>query len=253
MVEECRDPNLTPWHRGAHHESSMITKCQKCKKSIQKCKCQESEHFCMTCTNRGTLDKYGECTCCIRCGKSQIGNSCDCCEICGEPKEFCLGCCNACEEVICECTCFHCQQTNCICCKDCKEYPCTCRQSNEQNEKEHDVSRHKNKQAQNYCGMTCQQSILQRSCHSKSTTGVMTRAMNRAKDTITRLIEKSSEHIDIFEALNWFLNTTRLENEDLGWYIARFERNYAEVKTGRNPIPIVIVSSSSKTSTAFKG
>ena len=58
----------------------------------------------------------------------------------------------------------------------------------------------------------------------------MTRAMNRAKETITRPTGKSSEHINIFEAFNRFLSTTRSENEDLEWYIARFERNYAEVK-----------------------
>ena len=133
MVEECSEPNLTPRYRGAHHELSMTIKCQKCSESIKNCKCQKIGHPCMTCKNRGTLDKYGECTCCINCGKSQIGNSCDCCEICGEPKDFCLGCCNACKEVPCECTCSYCQQPNCICCEDCQEYPCTCGKHNEQN------------------------------------------------------------------------------------------------------------------------
>ena len=47
---------------------------------------------------------------------------------------------------------------------------------------------------------------------------------------ITRPTEKSSEHKNIIKAFNLFLSTTRSENEDLEWYIARFERNYAEVK-----------------------
>ena len=230
MVEECSDPNLTPRYRGAHHELSMTIKCQKCSESIQNCKCQKIGHSCMTCKNRGTLDKYGECTCCINCGKSQIGNSCDCCEICGEPKDFCLGCCNACKEVPCECTCFYCQQPNCICCEDCREYPCTCGQHNEQNEKEHDVSCQKCKLAQCDCGMTCQQSTTQRPCHPKPTTSATTRATTRAKEMITRPTEKSSEHKNIIKAFNLFLSTTRSEKEDLEWYIARFERNYAEVE-----------------------
>ena len=78
--------------------------------------------------------------------------------------------------------------------------------------------------------MTCQQSITQRPCHSKPTIGAMTRATNRAKEIITRPTEKSSEHINIFEAFNRFLSTTKSENKDFEWYIARFERNYAEVK-----------------------
>ena len=156
MVEECSVPNLTLRHRGARHELSMTVKCQKCSESIKNCKCQKTGQPCMICKNRGTLDKNGECTCCTNCGKSQIGNSCDCCEICGEPKDFCLGCCNACKEVPCECTCFYCQQPNCICCAECKEYPSTCGQHDEQNEEEHDVSCQKSKIAQSDCGMTCQ-------------------------------------------------------------------------------------------------
>ena len=30
MVEERSEPNLTPRHRGAHHELSTTIKCQKC-------------------------------------------------------------------------------------------------------------------------------------------------------------------------------------------------------------------------------
>ena len=49
---------------------------------------------------------------------------------------------------------------------------------------------------------------------------------------ITRPKEKAgmNEHTNIIKALNLFLNTTRSKIEDLEWYIARFERNYAEVK-----------------------
>ena len=47
---------------------------------------------------------------------------------------------------------------------------------------------------------------------------------------ITRPTEKSSEHKNIFKAFNLFLSTIRSEKEDLEWYIARFERNYAEVE-----------------------
>ena len=49
---------------------------------------------------------------------------------------------------------------------------------------------------------------------------------------VTRPKEKpeTNKHADIAKALNLFLNTTRSKNEDLEWYIARFERNYAKVK-----------------------
>ena len=49
---------------------------------------------------------------------------------------------------------------------------------------------------------------------------------------VTRPKEKleTNKHADIAKVLNLFLNTTRSKNEDLEWYIARFERNYAEVK-----------------------
>ena len=40
----------------------------------------------------------------------------------------------------------------------------------------------------------------------------------------------TNKHANIVKVLNLFLNTTRSKNEDLEWYIARFERNYAEVK-----------------------
>ena len=53
-----------------------------------------------------------------------------------------------------------------------------------------------------------------------------------AKKMVTRPKEKfeTNEHANIVKVLNLFLNTTRSKNEDLEWYIARFERNYAEVK-----------------------
>ena len=49
---------------------------------------------------------------------------------------------------------------------------------------------------------------------------------------ITRPKEKSgtNKHTNIIKAFNLLLNTTRSKNEDLEWYIARFERNYAEVE-----------------------
>ena len=39
-----------------------------------------------------------------------------------------------------------------------------------------------------------------------------------------------NKHANMVKVLNLFLNTTRSKSEDLEWYIARFERNYAEVK-----------------------
>ena len=124
MVEECRDPNPTPRYHGAHHELSMAIKCQKCNESIQSWKCQESEHSCMTCRNRGTLDNYEECTCYKNCGKSKTGYSCECYEIYGVLEGFCLGCRYACNEASCECTCSNCQQCMCrMCCEDLKEHP----------------------------------------------------------------------------------------------------------------------------------
>ena len=100
----CEDGKEYPCIGGQHDEQNEKEHDASC----QKCKCQESEYPCMTCKKRGTLDKYGECTCCKNCGKSKIGNSCECCEICGVPEDFCLGCCHACKEAPCECTCFHC-------------------------------------------------------------------------------------------------------------------------------------------------
>ena len=52
------------------------------------------------------------------------------------------------------------------------------------------------------------------------------------KKMVTRPKKKleMDKHADIAKVLNLFLNTTRSKNEDLEWYIARFERNYAEVK-----------------------
>ena len=78
--------------------------------------------------------------------------------------------------------------------------------------------------------MTCQQPTTQRPCHPKPTTSAMTRATTRAKEKITRPTEKASEHKNIIKAFNMFLSTTRSEKENLEWYIARFERNYAEVE-----------------------
>ena len=121
--------------------------------------------------------------------KSKIGNSgisYECCEICGVLEGFCLECCHACKEAPCECTCFHCQQPNCICCADRKEHHSICGRYDELNEEEHDVSCQKSKIAQSDCGMTCQQSTIQRPCHQKPITSVMTRATTRAKEKITR-------------------------------------------------------------------
>ena len=39
-----------------------------------------------------------------------------------------------------------------------------------------------------------------------------------------------NKHADMVKILNQFLNTTRAKNENLIDYIARFKRNYAEVK-----------------------
>ena len=77
--------------------------------------------------------------------------------------------------------------------------------------------------------MTCQQSTTKSPCHSELKTSAATTS---AKEMITRPKEtyEMNEHTNIVKALNLFLNTTRLKNEDLEWYIARFERNYAEVK-----------------------
>ena len=156
MVEECRDPNPIPRYHGTHHELSMAIMCQKCIESIQNCKCQESEYPCMTCKNRRTLDKDEECKYCKNCGKSKIGTSCECFKICGVLEDFCLGCCHACKEASRECIGFHCQQLNCICCEDCKEYPCICGQHDEQNEKEHDASCQKGKcHESEYLCITC--------------------------------------------------------------------------------------------------
>ena len=129
------------------------------------------------------------------------------------------------------------------CCEDCKEYPCTRGKHNEQNEEEHDVSCQKSKIAQSDCGMTCQQSTIQRPCHQKPTTSAMTRATTRAEEKITRPIKKAGEHKNIIKAFNMFLSTTRLEKENLEWYIARFERNHAEVeKLGETLSPLLLLA-----------
>ena len=54
--------------------------------------------------------------------------------------------------------------------------------------------------------------------------------MTRAKGEITKPIKKAGERKNIIKALNMFLGTIRSKKETLEWYIARFERNYAEVK-----------------------
>ena len=156
---ERSEPNLAPQYRGLHHEHSTMTKSQVCSDPIKNCKCQRTGYLCKTCKDRGSLDKYGDCTCCINCGGSQIGNSCNCCKVCGEPKDFCPGCCNACKEVLCECICSYCQQSSCICCGDCRKYPCTCEQHCRQCEKEEDncVCCQKCRQLQCDCCKTCQQ------------------------------------------------------------------------------------------------
>ena len=77
--------------------------------------------------------------------------------------------------------------------------------------------------------MTCQQSTTKCPCRSEPKTSA---AMTSAKRMVTRPKEKleMNEHANRVKVLNLFLNTTRSKNEDLEWYIARFERNYAEVK-----------------------
>ena len=70
--------------------------------------------------------------------------------------------------------------------------------------------------------MTCQQSTTQRPCHHKLTT-------------------RAGEHKNIIKAFNMFLSTIRSEKETLEWYIARFERNYAEVeKLGKILSPLLL-------------
>ena len=47
-----------------------------------------------------------------------------------------------------------------------------------------------------------------------------------------------NKHADMVKVLNQFLSTTRIKNENLVEYIARFEKNYAEVKKmGENLSP----------------
>ena len=190
MVEERSELNLAPQYRGLHHDYSTMIKCQECSEPIKNCKCQRTGHLCKTCKDRGSLDKYGDCTCCTNCRGSQIGNSCNCCEVCGEPKDSCLGCCNACNEVSCECICSYCQQPSCVCCKDCRKYPCTCEQYNGQNEEneEHEVCCQKCRKSQCDCGTTYQQSTTKCPCHSELKTSAATTS---AKEMITRPKEKS--------------------------------------------------------------
>ena len=71
MVEECRDLNSTLRYHGAHHEPLTTINCQEPNELIQNDKCQESEYPCMTCKNRGTLDKNEECNYCNREEKSK--------------------------------------------------------------------------------------------------------------------------------------------------------------------------------------
>ena len=72
--------------------------------------------------------------------------------------------------------------------------------------------------------MTCQQSTTQRPCHHKLTT-------------------RAGEHKNIIKAFNMFLSTIRSEKETLEWYIARFERNYAEVeKLGETLSPSLLAA-----------
>ena len=54
--------------------------------------------------------------------------------------------------------------------------------------------------------------------------------MTRAKEEITKPIKKAGERKNIIKALNVFLSTIRAKKETLEWYIARFERNYAEIE-----------------------
>ena len=120
--------------------------------------------------------------------------------------------------------------------------PSTCGQYDSQSEEEHDVSCQKSGIAQRDCGMTCQQSTIQRPYHQELIISVMIRATTRAKGKTTRQIKKPGKSKNIIKAFNRTLNTTRLEKENLEWFITRFERNYAEVEKLRKTLSPLLLS-----------
>ena len=84
MVADRRDLNSTLRYREVHHEPPTTTNCQESNELIQNENCQESEYPCMTCKNRGTLDKNEECNYCNGEEKSKIG-----CQKCDEFIQDC--------------------------------------------------------------------------------------------------------------------------------------------------------------------
>ena len=120
----------------------------------------------------------------------------------------------------------------------------TCGQYDSQSEEEHDVSSQKSGIAQRDCGMTCQQSTIQHPYRQELIINVMSRAKTKEKGKTTRQTKKLGKSKSIIKALNRTLNTTRLEKENLEWFITRFERNYAEVeKLGETISPSLLSAS----------
>ena len=116
---------------GRHQEHLKMAKCPVCKYFIKNCKGQRTEHRGMTCQDGKSLDEQSMC-----------------CKASGKSEDSCLGRCNACKKVHCECTGSHYQQSSCEGCSNCKTQPCICEQQGRQCRKEKDNCD---------CGRTCQQ------------------------------------------------------------------------------------------------